>query len=140
MGNTRRRPHGQKVPIFCVVRFCLQRQPLKILAINVHVLSSEHPPWLSPRSEMPSQRIGICPHPASRPKGQICCTQERMSCAAASAPLETSHAIVFLLLQRFGSLKYVCLTRLSFPSCAQISRHTLCVSHVDILRLNHFRS
>ena len=61
---------------------------------------------------------------ASRPKCQRCSTQERMSCVAASAPLETSHATVFLLLQRFGCLNYVCLTRLSFPSCAQISRHT----------------
>ena len=78
--------------------------------------------------------------PASHPKGQMDCTQERMSCVAASAPLETSHATVFLLLQLFGCLNYVCLTRLFFPSCAQISRHTFCVSHVDILRLNHFRS
>ena len=129
MGNTRRHPLGQKVPILCFVRFCLHPPPLKMLAINVHVLSSEHASWLSPRSEMPSQKIGICPHPASRPKGQMCCTQERMSCAAASAPLETSHAIVFLLLQRFGSLNYVCLSRLSFPSCAQIFRRTFCVSH-----------
>ena len=63
--------------------------------------------------------------PASHPKGQMDCTQERMSCVAASAPLETSHATVFLLLQLFGCLNYVCLTRLFFPSCAQISRHTL---------------
>ena len=27
-----------------------------------------------------------------------------------------------------------------FPFMRQISRHTFCVSHVDILRLNHFRS
>ena len=59
--------------------------------------------------------------PASRPKGQMCCVHERMYCGAASAPLETSHATVFLLLQRFGCLAYVCLTRLFFPSCVKFS-------------------
>ena len=99
----------------------------KNASINVYVLSSEHASWPSPRSEMPTQKIRICPHPLP-PAQKANCVVLRNAC---SAPLETSHVTVFLLLQRFGCLNYVCLTRLFFPSCAKFPDiHFVCIMSI----------